>query len=97
MQFLQFDLGQQPRGAVVEITLRGNAANVLLLDSSNFQSYKNGRRYNYHGGRVTRSPHRVAVPRSGRWYVVVDMGGYASHVDAWVSVLPGALTPARMA
>lgn len=66
MDFLWFDLGQQPSGAVAEVTLSGNAANVLLLDSLNFQNYKNGRRYSYHGGHATRSPVRVAVPHAGQ-------------------------------
>jgi hypothetical protein len=95
MQFLQFDLGHQPRGAVIEVMLRGNAANVLLLDSSNFQSYRSGRRYSYHGGHVARSPYRLAIPRSERWHVVVDTGGYPGRVSASVNVLPGALPPAR--
>lgn len=88
MEFLWFDLGQQPDGAVAEITLSGNEANVLLLDSLSFQNYKSGRRYSYYGGHATRSPVRIPVPRAGHWYVVVDTGGYAGRVDASVRVLP---------
>lgn len=95
MQYLHTDLGHQPSGAVVEVTLRGNAANVVLLDSSNLQNYKSGRRYNGYGGHVTRSPHRIAIPRAGRWHVVVHLGGYPGRVNASVQVLPGALPPAR--
>jgi hypothetical protein len=88
MKFLSYDLGQQPAGAVAEVTLSGNAANVVLLDAINFQNYKGGRRYSYHGGHATRSPVRLEVPRAGHWYVVVDTGGYAGRVNASVRVLP---------
>jgi hypothetical protein len=91
MDFLKFGLGHQPAGAVAEVTLSGNAANVLLLDATNFQNYRSGRRYSYRGGHVTRSPYRVAIPHSGHWYVVVDMGGYVGRVNASVSVLPVAV------
>lgn len=94
MDFVHYDLHQRSRGEVVEVTL-DHAANVLLLDSSNFSSYRNGRRYNYYGGHVTRSPYRVAVPRSGHWHLVIDLGGYSGRVRSSVNVLPGALPPAR--
>lgn len=97
MQFQQYDLGQLRGGEVVEVILKGNAANVKLMDSSNFQSYKNGRRHSYFGGHVTRSPYKVSVPRSGRWYVTIDLGGYSGRVNSSVKVLPGALSQARQA
>jgi hypothetical protein len=95
MQFQQYDLGQLNGGEVVEVILRGNAANVQLMNSSNFQNYKSGRRYNYHGGHVTRSPYMVTVPNSGRWHIVIDLGGYAGRVNSSVRVLPGRLPQAR--
>jgi Domain of unknown function (DUF1883)/TIR domain len=97
MQYLQTDLGQQQRGAIAEVHLRGNAANVLLLDSSNLSNYKSGRRYKGLGGHTTRSPVRIPIPRNGRWHVVVDLGGYAGKVNASVNVLPGPLPPIRNA
>lgn len=60
MQFIQSDLGYRQKGEIVEVTLRGSAANVRLLDSANFSSYKNGRRHTYHGGLAKRSPVRLA-------------------------------------
>jgi hypothetical protein len=95
MEYLHYDLGHRSSGEVVEVTLRGNAANVLLLDSSNFNNFKAGRRHTFHGGHATRSPVRLTVPRSGRWYVVVHMGGYQGRVNASVQVLPGALPALR--
>ncbi|MEO1585006.1 MAG: DUF1883 domain-containing protein [Planctomycetota bacterium] len=94
MQFLHKDLGYRQRGEIVEVTLRGNAANVLLLDSSNFSSYKAGRRCSYRGGHVTRSPYRVSIPHAGHWHVAIDLGGYRGSVNAGVRVLPGALPAA---
>lgn len=95
MQFNSWDLGQQTAGAVVEVTLSGNAANVRLLDSSNFSAFKNGRQHQYIGGHTTRSPVRLQVPRSGRWYLVIDYGGYAGRGRAGVRILPGNLPQLR--
>ncbi len=93
MKFLHSDLGHCRGGEIVEVALRGNAANVFLVDSSNFQSYKSGRRYSYYGGHATRSPIHLTVPRAGRWFAVVDLGGYAGRVNASIRTLPGPLAP----
>jgi len=65
------------------------------MDSSNFQSFRSNRRHNYYGGHATRSPVRLSVPRSGHWYVVINLGGYAGTVRSAVQVLPGALPTIR--
>jgi hypothetical protein len=49
MQFTHYDLGQKRGGEIIEVTLQGSAANVRLMDSSNFNSYRNGRRHRYQG------------------------------------------------
>lgn len=95
MQHRYWDLRQQPQGTVVEISLSGSAANVFLVDSSNYQSYKAGRRFRFYGGQATRSPVRLTVPNAGHWYVVVDLGGLAGRVNASVRVLPGAMPPIK--
>ncbi len=89
MKFQSYDLGNLRGGEIVEIKLSGSSANVKLMDSSNFNSYKNGRRHSYYGGHATKSPIRLSVPRSGHWYVTVDLGGYAGIVRSSVNVLPG--------
>jgi hypothetical protein len=94
MRYAQFDLGQRKRGETVQVRLRGNAANVRLLDSSAFSAYKGGRQHRYVGGHYTRSPIQLHVPSSGHWYVVVDHGGLPGNTRAEVEVLPGALPPA---
>lgn len=95
MNFTQYDLGQLSSGQIVEITLSGSAANVRLMDSSNFSSFKSGRQHRYYGGLVKQSPHRIPVPNSGRWYVTIDMNGLRGTVRSSVRVLPGALPAAR--
>ncbi len=95
MRFGHHDLGHRSAGEIVEVTLRGNAANVRLMDSSNFQGYRAGRRHHAYGGHVTRSPVQLQIPRAGRWHVAVDLGGYAGRVNSSVRVLPGKLRPMR--
>ena len=97
MQYQKYDLGQLGGGEIVEVTLKGNAANVRLMDSSNFQNFKSGRRHKFYGGYVKRSPYKVSVPRSGRWIVTIDLGGYSGKVRSAVRVLPGSLPNARQA
>ncbi len=93
MRFVHHDLGQRKAGEFVEITLKGNTANVRLLDSSNFSSYRNGRRHRYTGGLARGSPVRLQIPRSGQWHVVVDMQGLRGSVRSSARILPSALPP----
>ena len=106
MKFAYYDLGPLERGDQVVATLSGDSVNVRLMDPGNFASYKRGGRLEYFGGRVTRSPHRIIVPRSGNWYLTIDRGGYAVNVQHSVRVeksrnriLPAAAsaTPASLA
>lgn len=89
MNFQHYDLGQRHAGEIVQINLSGTAANVQLMDSSNFRSYRAGRQYRYTGGHATRSPVRLQIPHSGHWHVAIDLGGYAGTVRSSVNVLPG--------
>lgn len=94
MKFSYYDLGYLDRGQIVEVQLTA-AANVRLMDSSNYSSYKNGRRHKYYGGYVKRSPYKIVVPNAAHWYVTIDLGGYAGSVKHSVRVLPGVLPTAR--
>lgn len=85
--FVQYDLGQLRKGATVIVTLRSQA-NVLLMDSSNLTNYRNRRQYRGYGGRMTKSPARIPVPRDGHWHVVIDLGGYSGTIRSSVSVEP---------
>ena len=91
MNFSHFNLGYRRAGEIVEVRLRGKAANVQLMDSNNFANYRSGRRYRYWGGLVTRSPYIVEIPRSGNWHVAIDLGGDLGRVNAHVQVLQGYL------
>jgi hypothetical protein len=93
MNYSVYDLGQVEAGKIVEVTLSA-AANVRLMDSSNYSNYKNGRQHHYYGGYVKRSPYRIPVPRSTHWYVTIDLGGYAGKVRHGVRVLQGKLPTA---
>ena len=73
MNFTHYNLGHVASGSVVVVTLQGNAANVRLMDSSNFSSFKAGRQHRYTGGLARQSPVRLAVPHAGNWHVVVDV------------------------
>ena len=95
MQFQFYDMGQLKAGQIVEVSLSGNAANVRLMDSSNFSSYKNGRQHHYYGGLAKKSPVRLSVPRSGRWYVTVDLQGLRGSTKSSVRVLPSPLPEIR--
>ena len=97
MRFIHIDLGQLKRGDIVEVTLSGNAANVRLLDSSNFSAYKGGRRHRYHGGLAKKSPVRLQVPSSGHWHIAVDMQGLRGSTRASARTLPNPLPEIREA
>jgi hypothetical protein len=97
MKFTHYDLGNCRGGEVIEVTLQGSAANVRLMDSSNFSSYRSGRNHRYHGGLVKRSPWRVQVPRAGHWHVTVDMAGLRGTVRSSIRQLPGSLPTAQEA
>jgi hypothetical protein len=95
MNFNYWDLGQQPAGAIVQVTMSGDAANVRLFDSSNYSAFKAGRRATGYGGYATRSPVRLQIPNDGHWYVVIDYGGLPGRGQAGVEVLPGRLPMLR--
>ncbi len=95
MNFTHYDLGRKERGQTVEVTLSGSAANVRLMDSSNFQNYKNGRQHKYYGGLIKQSPFRVQIPNSGNWHVTVDMDGLRGTVRSSIRMIPGPLPEFR--
>ena len=72
---------------IVEVSL-DHAANVQLLDAINYDNYRHGRPYRYHGGYAKSTPVRLKAPSRGRWHLVVDLGGNAGTVRAGVRVIP---------
>ena len=99
MDYRYFDLKNRKKGEIVVVTLQGDSMNVRLLDSTNLSLYKRGKKHRYYGGHVTRSPYRVAIPRSGHWHVVIDRGGLKGRARASVQIEPAPesrlLPPAR--
>ena len=91
MNFTHYDLGNLEKGRIVEIILQGSAANVQLLDSTNFSSYKNGKSYRYIGGLAKQSPIRLQTTHSSHWHVAIDLRGLRGNVKSSVRVLPQAL------
>lgn len=95
MRFAYHDLGEQPEGQTVRVRLRGSAANVLLMDAANFGAYRAQQPFFYDaGGHFSTSPVDLAIPKDGRWFVVVDLGGYSGRVRASVEVVDPVQAPA---
>lgn len=96
-KFLQYHWNRLEKGSTVVVAL-STAANVRLMDSTNFSAYKNGRSHRYAGGLVKKTPFRVAVPRTGSWYLTIDLRGLkATSVRHSATVEPPALPVARSA
>lgn len=87
MDFLHYDINAST-GETIEVTLDA-AANVQLLDDSNYALYQSGKEYHYFGGYARTSPFRLSVPRTEHWNLVVDLGGYIGQVRAEVRILQG--------
>jgi hypothetical protein len=85
VNFLRYDWGHRREGDTVIVTLTA-AANVRLLDATNFRNYSEGRAYRYYGGLFRQSPVRIPVPHAGHWHTVVDMQGLSgtSRVTAQI-------------
>ncbi len=94
-QHVVHDLKTRSRGDRIEVTLQGSAANVRLMTSSNYSSYKAGRKFSCQGGLAKHSPVILEIPSSGHWYVVVDMAGLKGRVRSSARVLPPAMKPLR--
>lgn len=87
MQYMHSDLGNVPAGSSVVVHLSGTEANVRLVDDLNLARYRRGDSHEYYGGHFTASPAVVRVPSTGRWNVVVDLGGFGGSVRASVKVI----------
>lgn len=88
MKFVKYDLGDLLGGVIVEVKLWGGPANVRLMDSANFELFRERQAHEYVGRRVTKAGVRLKVPHSGHWIVTVDLGGRAGTVRSSVRILP---------
>lgn len=91
MRYTVYDLGQCRTGERIQVSLQGNAANVRLMDASNYSNYRNGRQHRYYGGLAKRSPIVLTVPRSGHWYITIDLAGLGGSVRSSIQKLPAPL------
>lgn len=91
MKYTVYDLGQCRSGERIQVSLQGNAANVRLMDSSNYSNYRNGRQHRYYGGLARRSPIVLTIPRSGHWYITIDLAGLGGSVRSSIQRLPSPL------
>ena len=73
-------------GDEVKVILN-HPANVQLLDPENYELYRAGHRYTYHGGHFTESPAFITPPSPGEWHLTVDLGGGVGSVRASVQIL----------
>jgi len=64
----------------------------MLLDAANYELYRQGKTFRYHGGFAKTSPFQIVPPTRGQWYVVIDLGGLPGRVRAGVRVLQNAST-----
>lgn len=91
MKYTVYDLGQCRSGERIQVSLQGNAANVRLMDSSNYSNYRNGHQHHYYGGLARRSPIVLMIPRSGHWYITIDLAGLGGSVRSSIQRLPAPL------
>lgn len=85
MNFLHYDVNVGI-GQSIRIDLDAQA-NVKLMDDANYSNYRNGRQYKFYGGSAIKTPVIMQAPYSGRWNLVIDMGGYAGKVNVSVTVI----------
>lgn len=64
------------RGSVLVITLSGPAY-LRLMDPENFAAFQDGDDYDFRGGLARKAPYRIKVPRSGPWFLAIDLTGLA--------------------
>jgi len=75
-QFIRYHWNRLEKGSTIVVTL-STAANVRLMDSTNFSAFKNNRSHKVAGGgQVHKSPFRITVPRTGSWYLTIDLMGF---------------------
>lgn len=89
MNFLHSDLGVLPVNSVVQVSL-DRAANVKLLDQSNFESYRKGQAHHYYGGLARQSPVRIPVPATRRWHLALDLAGAGGTIRHSIEVIRAA-------
>jgi hypothetical protein len=86
MNYLCKEYPNAQKGGIIKVTLSG-AANVRLMDPTNYRRYTRCDAHDYYGEYVTKSPCYIKVPYTGRWCVTVDLGGYEGRVTAEIEYI----------
>jgi hypothetical protein len=60
---------------------------VMLTTDNDFQNYRHGRQFRYHGGFFKRLPARIAVPYTGYWNITIDLGGGSANIQYSINVI----------
>ncbi|WP_255209559.1 DUF1883 domain-containing protein [Glutamicibacter mysorens] len=83
------------RGTILAVTLSG-PANLRLMDPENFAAFQDGEKFESYGGLARRAPYRIKVPKSGPWFLAIDLAGLGVRgVRHEVSVVPPQKLEAR--
>lgn len=62
--------------------------NVMLTDDLNFQQYRRGANFRYHGGSYKAFPVVLSAPSTGYWNVTIDLGGGSATIRHSIQVIP---------
>lgn len=74
-------------GQLVRVTLKGQAANVFLVDDKGYSAYVAGEEFEHKaGGHQEKSPVLLKPPAPGDWHLVIDLGGFEGEVNASVAL-----------
>jgi len=73
---------------IIQVEL-DKSANVRLMDSINYQNYRNGQQYKYYGGLAKKSPINLKAPYQGHWHLVIDLEGFTGTVRASIKIIKG--------
>lgn len=74
------------QGDLVEVNC-SHQCNVMLLSDMNFQKYKSGQQFSYHGGHYKMFPVRIAAQNTGNWNIVLDLGGGSAHITHSIRII----------
>ncbi|MET9002061.1 DUF1883 domain-containing protein [Amycolatopsis sp. NPDC004169] len=86
MEHLWHEIGSCAGGARFELTLRGCAARICLMDAEDYQAYRDEDEDGYqcyYGGFWETSPVELVLPYDGFWYLVID--SYPGRIKYWLT------------
>jgi len=66
----------QSKGTLTAEVKLSHAADVFLVNESNFRKYQSGQSFEYYGDHYKKTPVRITVSGIGRWYLIVNGSNY---------------------